>query len=85
MSYIFEHFFGIQIEYGTLQFWKEIKYRARFREPTNLKYPITVSAEGNVTRVDEGTIDDELKFGERLGQCIWAEIKWSGETKLGEN
>ena len=85
MSYFFEHFFGIQTEYGTLQFWKEIKYKARFREPTNLKYPTRVNTEGNVTGIDEGTIDDELKSGERLGKCIWAEIKWSGEMKVGEN
>ena len=41
--------------------------------------------EGNVTRIDEGTIDDELKSGERLGKCIWAKIKWSREAKVGEN
>ena len=35
--------------------------------------------------IDEGAIDDELKSGERSGQCIWAEIKWLGEMKSGEN
>ena len=34
--------------------------------------------------VDEGIIDDELKLGERLRQCIWAKIKWLGEMKLRE-
>ena len=36
-------------------------------------------------RIDEGTIDDELKLGKRLGQCIWDEIKWSTKTKSREN
>ena len=35
--------------------------------------------------IDKGTIDKKLKSRERLGQCIWVEIKWSAETKLGEN
>ena len=34
--------------------------------------------------IDDGTIDGELKLRERLGQCIWTEIKWSREMKLGE-
>ena len=35
--------------------------------------------------IDEGTINNELKLGEKLGQCIWVEIKWSREMKSGEN
>ena len=38
-----------------------------------------------VVRIDEGTIDSELISGERLGQCIWVEIKWSVEIKSREN
>ena len=37
-----------------------------------------------VVRIDEGTIDSELISGERLGQCIWVEIKWSVEMKSRE-
>ena len=35
--------------------------------------------------INEEMIDSELKSGERLGQRIWAEIKWSIEMKLREN
>ena len=34
--------------------------------------------------IDDGTIDGELQSRERLGQCIWIEIKWLRETKSGE-
>ena len=34
--------------------------------------------------IDERTIDNKLKSGEKLGQCIWVEIKWSRETKSRE-
>ena len=34
--------------------------------------------------INEGTIDGELKSRVRLGQCIWVEIKWSGQMKYGE-
>ena len=37
-----------------------------------------------LVKIDKGTIYGELKSGERLGQCIWAKIKWSGQTKSGE-
>ena len=35
--------------------------------------------------INEETINNELKSRERLQQCIWVEIKWSGETKSREN
>ena len=67
MSYIFEHFFGIQTEYGTLRFWKEIKYRARFREPTNLKYLTTVGTKGNA--VGDRWENDRRRT--EIGREIW--------------
>ena len=35
--------------------------------------------------INEGTIDNELKSRQRLGQCMWVEIKWSIEIKSREN
>ena len=34
--------------------------------------------------IDEGIIDNELKLGEKLGECIWVEIKWSRQMKSRE-
>lgn len=54
-----------------------------FKELSNLKYPTTVGMEGKVGQDRRDNDIWKLKSRERLGQCIWAKMKWSAETKSG--